>query len=49
MINFDMKLVLLVDIEQSVICVYFSHEFDIFRFIVLLSYMYEIKILWHDI
>ena len=44
-----MKLVLLIDFEQSVICVCFSHEFDIFRFIVFLGYIYEIKILWHDI
>ena len=44
-----MKLILLVDIEQSVICVYFSHEFDIIRFIVFLGYIYEIEILWHDI
>ena len=32
-----MKLVLLIDIEQSVICVCFSHEFD---FIVFLGYIY---------
>ena len=35
-----MKLVLLIDIEQSVISVCFSHEFDIFRFIVFLGYVY---------
>ena len=44
-----MKLVLLIDIEQIMICVYFSHEFDIFRFIVFLGYIYEIKISFHDI
>ena len=44
-----MKLVLLIDIEQSVICVCFSHEFDIYWFNVFLGYIYEIKILWHDI
>ena len=44
-----MMLVLLEDIEQSVICVYFSHGFDIFRFIMFLGYIYEIEILWHDI
>ena len=44
-----MKLVLFVNIEQSVICVYFSHEFGIFKFIVFLGYIYEIEILWHDI
>ena len=44
-----MKLVLLVDIEQILICIYFSHEFGIFKFIVFLDYTYEIEILWHDI
>ena len=52
-----MKLVLLIYIGQSVICVCFSHEFNIFRFIVFLGYIYiyiyiyiyEIEILWHDI
>ena len=41
-----MKLVLLIDIEQSVICVCFSHKLDIFRFIVFLGYIYVIEILW---
>ena len=44
-----MKLVLLIDIEQSVICVCFSHKFDIFRLIVFLRYIYESEILWHDV
>ena len=44
-----MKLVLSVHIEQNVICVCYSHEFDIFRFIVFLGYICEIEILWHDI
>ena len=44
-----MKLVLLIDIEQSVLCVCFSQEFDIFRFIVFLGYIYVIEILCHDI
>ena len=44
-----MKLVLLIDIEKSVICVCFSHEFEIFRFIMFLGYLYEVEILWHDI
>ena len=44
-----MTLVLLVDIEQSIICVCFSHKFDIFRFIMFLGYIYEIEILCHDI
>ena len=42
-------LLLLIDIDQSIICVCFNHGFDIFRFIMFLGYIYKIEILWHDI